>query len=200
VINLYEMAVSGNCYKIRLLLHHLGVTYRRIEVEPGNSGTRSPDFLAKNPIGKVPTIELEPGVFLAESNAILCYFAEGTPYLPADRLERARVMQWLFYEQYSHEPYIAVMRAWKRYFGIPAGREGEVPMRMEKGYEALATMDRELATRPFMAGEQYTIADIALYAYTHVAGEGDFDLQPYAHLRAWLDRVVTQQGHVAINA
>jgi glutathione S-transferase len=198
VIILHEMAVSGNCYKVRLLLHHLGISYRRIEVDIAAGGTQSEGFKAMNPIGKVPTVELEPGLFLAESNAILCYFAEGTPYLPADRLERARVLQWLFYEQYSHEPYIAVMRAWKRFFGIPAGREGEIPMRMARGYEALGVMDGELRSRPFMAGDSYTIADIALYAYTHVAADGDFDLERFPSVRAWLDRVVTQPGHVAI--
>jgi glutathione S-transferase len=200
MFTLYENAVSGNCYKVRLAAAQLGVALRRVEVDIPSGGTRTPEFLARNPIGKVPTLELEPGVSLPESNAILCYLAEGSALLPADRLARARVMQWLFFEQYSHEPYIAVIRAWRAFFGIPAGREAEVPMREARGYEALAILDGELAQRRFIAGDAYTIADIALYAYTHVAHQGGFELARYPAVRAWLERVAAQPGHITIEA
>jgi glutathione S-transferase len=200
MLTLHESAISGNCYKIRLLLAQLGIPVRRVEVDIFKGESRTAGFLAKNPDGRVPVIELEDGSFLAESNAVLCYFAEGTPYLPADRLARAKVLQWLFWEQYSHEPYIAVIRAWRCYFGIPAGREGEVAMREARGYAALDVLERELATRPFLVGASYSIADIAVYAYTHVAGEGGFELERYPAVRGWMARVAAQPGHISISA
>ncbi|OJT16344.1 glutathione S-transferase [Archangium sp. Cb G35] len=198
MINLYQFHPSGNCYKVRLLLHQLGIPFETVETEMGPNGTRSLEFKAKNPIAKLPTVELEPGVFLAESNAILWYFAEGTPFIPTDKLERARMLQWMFFEQYSHEPYVAVARAWIAFFGIPPGKERELEERIQKGYAALDVMEGELAKRPFFAGERYSLADITLYAYTHVAEEGRFDLTRYPAIRAWFERVQSQPGHLRI--
>jgi glutathione S-transferase len=201
MITLHETAVSGNCYKVRLLLAQLGIPVRRVEfdIDALKAGrTHTEEFLAMNPEGRVPVAELEDGSFLPESNAILVYFAEGTPFLPADRLERAHVMRWLFWEQYSHEPYIAVVRAWRSYFGIPAGREAEVPVREARGYVALDVMERTLADRAFLVGDRYTIADIAIYAYTHVAGQGGFEMARYPVVGAWLARVAAQPRHIAI--
>jgi glutathione S-transferase len=201
MITLHESAVSGNCYKVRLLLAQLGIPVRRVEfdIDALKAGkTHSDAFLAMNPEGRVPVAELEDGSFLPESNAILCYFAEGTPLMPADRLERAHVLRWLFWEQYSHEPYIAVVRAWRCYFGIPAGREAELPVREARGYTALDILERTLDSRPFLVGERYSIADIAIYAYSHVAHEGGFEMARYPAVAAWLARVAAQPGHVKI--
>ena len=201
MITLHESAVSGNCYKVRLLLAQLGIPVRRVEfdIDALKAGkTHSDAFLAMNPEGRVPVAELEDGSFLPESNAILCYCAEGTPLLPADRLERAHVLRWLFWEQYSHEPYIAVVRAWRCYFGIPAGREAELPVREARGYTALDILERTLDHQPFLVGDRYTIADIAIYAYSHVAHEGGFEMARYPAVAAWLGRVAAQPGHVKI--
>jgi glutathione S-transferase len=198
MIKLYQFHPSGNCYKVRLLLHQLGLPFETVETDIGTGGTRSLEFKAKNPIAKVPTVELEPGVFLAESNAILWYFAEGTPFIPTDKLERARMLQWMFFEQYSHEPYVAVARAWIAYFGIPPGKERELEERIQKGYAALDVMEGELTKRPFFAGERYSLADITLYAYTHVAEEGRFELARYPAIRAWFERVQAQPRHLRI--
>jgi glutathione S-transferase len=148
----------------------------------------------------VPALVLDDGTVLGESNAILWYFAEGTPYVAEDRLGRARTLQWMFWEQYDHEPSIAVVRAWRRYFGVPAGREAELPLRETRGYAALDVMERHLSREPFFVGGRYGIADIALYAYTHVAHEGGFHLERYPAVRAWLGRVAAQPGHVPIDA
>jgi glutathione S-transferase len=198
MIKLYQFHPSGNCYKVRLLLNQLRIPFETVELDLVGGATRSPEFKAKNAIGKVPTVELQPGVFLAESNAILWYFAEGTPFIPSDKLERARMLQWMFFEQYSHEPYVAVARAWISFFGIPAGKERELEERIQKGYAALDVMERELEKRPFFAGERYSLADIALYAYTHVAEEGRFELKRYPAIRAWFERVQAQPGHLKI--
>jgi glutathione S-transferase len=198
MIKLYQFHPSGNCYKVRLLLNQLGIPFETVETEMGAKGTRSLEFKAKNPIARVPTVELEPGVFLAESNAILWYFAEGTPFIPTDKLERARMLQWMFFEQYSHEPYIAVARAWIAFFGIPPGKERELEERIQKGYAALDVMEGDLSKRPFFAGERYSLADITLYAYTHVAEEGRFDLTRYPAIRAWFERVQAQPRHLRI--
>jgi len=198
VLRLYESHVSGNCYKVRLLLHQLGIPVELVEMNLTRGDVRAPEFRARNPIGRVPTIELSPGNFLAESNAILHYFADGTPFLPTDRLVHARVLQWMFFEQYSHEPYIAVARNWISHAGIPPGKEKELEERQAKGYDALAVMEGQLSKEPFFAAGRYTIADIALYAYTHVADEGRFDLSRFPALRAWLDRVARQPKHLKI--
>lgn len=199
MVRLYEFPLSGNCYKVRLLLAHLGTRYERVSVDLKGGETRRPEFLARFPLGRVPAAELEDGAILAESNALLCYFAEGTPYLPKDRLKRAKVMQWLFWEQYGHEPYIAVLRAWKKFFGIPKGREAEIPVLEAKGKVALATMDKWLKTREFLE-EDYSIADISLYAYTHMADQGGFALTEYDAIGKWMERVRQQKGHIPLIA
>jgi glutathione S-transferase len=196
---LYDSQVSGNCYKVRLLFAHLGLDYERSEVDVVDRSNRLDLLGDLNPALRVPTLVLDDGRPLAESNAILFHFAQGTPYLPEDRYELARVLQWLFFEQYSHEPNIAVVRFWVAYSGAPPA-EAEVEAKRRAGYAALDAMERHLAGRAFHVGERYTIADISLYAYTHVAGEGGFDLARYPAIRAWLDRVAEQPGHVPITA
>ena len=195
---LYNSQVSGNCYKVRLLFAHLGVDYDRRELSVIDRSDR-PDVLGGlNPGLRVPTLVLDDGRSLAESNAITFYFAEGTPYLPEDRFERAQVLQWLFFEQYSHEPYIAVAR-FQKIAGIePPAADLEAKMR--GGRAALEAIERHLAGREFLVADHYSIADIALYAYTHVAPEGGFELEPYPAIRAWLARVAAQPGHVPITA
>jgi glutathione S-transferase len=194
---LYDSRVSGNCYKVRLLLAHLGLAYERHDVDVVDRSNRRELLGDLNPALRVPTLVLDDGRPLAESNAILVYFAEGTPYLPEDRYERAQVLQWLFFEQYSHEPYIAVVRFWVAYSGAPPAEE-EVEARRRGGYAALEAMERHLSERAFLVADRFTIADLSLYAYTHVAGEGAFDLTPYPAIGAWLDRVAGEPGHVAM--
>jgi glutathione S-transferase len=197
VLRLYDYLASGNGYKVRLLLHQLGIPFERVELDIVRGATRTPAFLARNPNGRIPTLELEDGSYLAESNAILWYLAEGTPYLSAERLDRARVLQWMCFEQYSHEPNIATVRFWL-HTELTDERRALLPAKRAQGEAALAVMDGHLRARSFFVAERYTIADIALYAYTHVAGEGGFDLEPHPAVRAWLDRVRAQPGHVPI--
>jgi glutathione S-transferase len=197
VLRLYDYLASGNGYKVRLLLHQLGIPFERVELDIVRGATRTPAFLARNPNGRIPTLELEDGSYLAESNAILWYLAEGTPYLPSERLDRARVLQWMCFEQYSHEPNIATVRFWL-HTELTDERRALLPAKRAQGEAALAVMDGHLRARSFFVAERYTIADIALYAYTHVAGEGGFDLEPHPAVRAWLDRVRAQPGHVPI--
>jgi glutathione S-transferase len=196
---LYNSQSSGNCYKVRLLLAHLGVEYERREVDVVDRSNRRELLGDLNPALRVPTLVLDDGRPLAESGAILCYFAEGTPYMPDDRYERAQVLQWLFFEQYSHEPNIAVVRFWVAYSGVPPA-DAEVEAKRRAGYLALDAMERHLSDRAFHVGERFTIADMSLYAYTHVATEGGFDLSGYPAIRAWLDRVAAQPGHTPITA
>ena len=197
---LYNSPVSGNCYKVRLLLAHLGLPYETVDVSVVDRSNR-PELLGdKNPALRVPTVVLDDSRPLAESNAILWYFGDGTEYVPDDPYERAQVLQWMFFEQYSHEPYIAVVRFWLAYSGEPERFADQVPARRKGGYAALDAMERHLEGRDFLVGGRYSIADIALYAYTHVAHEGDFDLTPYMAIRSWLDRVSGQPGHVTIDA
>jgi glutathione S-transferase len=196
---LYNAPVSGNCYKVRLLLAHLGVEYECREIDVVDRSNR-PELLGDvNPALQVPTLVLDDGRALAESNAILCYLAQGTTYAPDDKFECAKALQWMFFEQYSHEPNIAVVRYWVSIAAV-SPRESVVEARRKAGYEALDAMERELATREFLVADRYTIADIALYAYTHVAGEGGFDLSGYPAIREWLDRVAAQPGHIPITA
>ena len=196
---LYNSQVSGNCYKVRLLFAHLGVEHERREVDVVDRSNRVELLGDLNPALRVPTVVLDDGRPLAESNAILFYFAERTPYLPEDRYERAQVLQWLFFEQYSHEPNIAVVRFWVGYSDA-SPPEAELETRRRAGYTALDAMERHLSSRTFLVGESFTIADISLYAYTHVAAEGGFDLAGYPAIRAWLDRVARQPGHEPITA
>jgi glutathione S-transferase len=197
-MRLYDYLSSGNGYKVRLVLHQLRIPFELVLLDIVKGETRTPAFLAKNPNGRIPTLELDDGTCLAESGAILWYLAEGTPLLPEDRLQRAQVLQWMFFEQYSHEPYVAVARAWLHLFGLDDERRRQLPQKQKLGYDALAVMDGHLASRRFFVGERYSIADVALYAYTHVADEGGFDLGRLPHVRAWLERVATQPGYVSI--
>jgi glutathione S-transferase len=195
---LYNSQTSGNCYKVRLLFAHLGIEYERREVDVVDRSNRAELLGSLNPGLRVPTLVLDDGRALGESNAIMFYFAEGSEYLPEDRFERAQVLQWLFFEQYSHEPYIAVARFWML-SGVDVP-EADREAKRRGGAAALRAMDRHLTDRPFLVADRYTIADIALYAYTHVAPEGGFELEPYPAIEAWLRRVATQPGHVPITA
>ena len=196
MITIHGMCASGNCYKLQLLLSQLDQPYRWIEVNTLNGGTRTPEFLAKNPNGKVPLLELEDGRCLAESNAILCYLAEASPLLPNERWARAQTLQWLFFEQYSHEPYVAVARFIAKFLPADHPRRAELPRLQARAHQALAVMERELATRDFMVASGYSIADIALYAYTHDAPAGGIELVGYPHVQAWLRRVESQPRFV----
>ncbi|MCG6872589.1 MAG: glutathione S-transferase family protein [Gammaproteobacteria bacterium] len=190
------MSGSGNCYKPQLLMSQLGMDFEWVELDLRAGASRTADFLAMNPNGKVPLLEIEPGTTLPESNAILWYLAEGTPFLPEDRLERARVLQWMFFEQYSHEPNIATVRFWIAFLGNPESHQQKIAECRPRGYAALDVMEGELARRSYFAGDRYSIADIALYAYTHVAHEGGFELDRYPAINDWLQRVREQPGHV----
>jgi glutathione S-transferase len=196
---LYDSPISGNCFKVRLLLAHLGIEYERRDVEVVDR-TAPRDFLAElNPAKRVPTVVLDDGRPLAESNAILWYFGEGTPFVPDDRYERAAVLQWMFFEQYEHEPAIAVARFLKTYFGKPEVWESQRDQLTKRGVKALRMLEAGLHDRDWLVGDRMTIAVIALYAYTHCADEGGFSLDEYPAIRAWLDRVAAQPGHVAID-
>jgi len=194
----YGMNASGNCYKVKLALEQLGVPYEWVETDIMQGGSRTPEFLAMNPNGKVPTLALGDGQFLPESNAILHYLAEGTPLMPRNRLGRARALQWMFFEQYSHEPYIAVARFVTLFLPPDHARRAELPRLRERGDQALRVMEAGLANALYFAGEDYSIADIALFAYTHCAGEAGFELAPYPRVRAWLARVRAQPGFVPL--
>jgi len=196
----HGMSASGNCHKVRMVLEALKLPYRWNEIDTRHGTTRTPQFLAMNPNGKAPVLEIEPGKYLPESNAILFYLAEGTPLLPDDRLARAQVLQWLFFEQYSHEPYIAVARFLRKFHPDPAAQRPLADSKMNGGYRALEVMEGTLKDSSFFVGGRYTIADIALYAYTHVAHEGGFDLERFPAVRAWLARVQTQPGYVGMPA
>ena len=198
MFKVFGMSASGNCYKIKLLLAQLHTPYQWEEVDLFNAGTQTPQFLAMNPNAEVPVLELSPGEFLPQSNAILFYLAEGTPFWPGERLARARALQWLFFEQYSHEPYIAVARSINRFMAADHPRRAELPRLLERGHNALAVMEHHLATRAFFVNDIYSIADIALFAYTHVAHEGGFDLARFPKISAWLARVKTQPGFVPL--
>ncbi|TNJ34716.1 glutathione S-transferase family protein [Arenimonas terrae] len=192
MLTVYGMKASGNCYKVQLLLELLGRPYRWVEINSAAGETRTPEFLAKNPNGRVPLLELEDGRRLPESNAILCFLAEGSPYLPTDGFARAQALQWLFFEQYSHEPYIAVARFISGWLPQDHPRRAELPRLRERGHQALAVMEQHLSRQDWFVGARCTVADLALYAYTHNAADGGFDLMAYPALRAWLARVEAQ--------
>ncbi len=196
---LYDSPVSGNCYKVRLLLAHLGEEYDRRTVDVIDRTGRAELLGDLNPAQRVPVLVFDDGRALAESNAILHHLAHDTAYLPAERFARAQVLQWLFFEQYSHEPSIAVVRFWVAYAAQKPPEE-TIAARRIPGYAALDAMERHLAQRDFLVGDAYSVADIALYAYTHVAGEGGFDLGGYPAIGRWLTRVAAQPGHVTISA
>jgi len=197
---LYDSPVSGNCYKVRLLLAHLGVEYERRTMDVVDRSNRSEVLGGLNPALRVPTLVLDDGRPLAESGAILWYLGEDTRFVPEDAYERAQVLQWMFFEQYDHEPAIAVARFWLAYSGRPDEFSDRLPERTAAGHRALAAMQRHLDGREFLVGDGLTLADIALYAYSHVADEGGFDLERYPALRAWLERVASEPGHVTIDA
>jgi glutathione S-transferase len=196
VITLYGFSPSGNCQKVRLLLEQLGREYRWIEVDSANGGTRTSDFLAKNPNGKVPMLETDDGRVLVESNAMLFWLAEGTAFLPDDSWQRAQALSWMFFEQYSHEPYIAVARFICGWTALDSPRRADLPKLRERGHQALAVMEHHLLTARWFTGSEYGIADIALFAYTDVAGDGGFDLAAYPAIRDWMARVRNTPGFV----
>jgi glutathione S-transferase len=196
MLKLYDDPDSGNGYKVQLLLHLLGTLYELVEVNAIQGATRKKSFLAKNPNGKIPLLELEDGSLLPESNAILFYLAEGTPWLQDDRLGRAQALQWMFFEQYSHEPYIAVLRYWVRHTSKTPENEPQWAAKEKGGYAALSVMERTLRASDWLLGEKPSIADISLYAYTHVADQGGFDLTRYAGVCAWIGRFPELPGYV----
>ncbi len=198
MFRLYEYAPSGNCYKIRLLLGLLGIKFERVAVDIQSGGSRTEEFLKLNANGRVPVLVHDDRV-LTESNAILWYLGRGTLYVPDDKLDQARVLQWMFFEQYSHEPYIATLRNWISYTGKEKEFAEEIEKRRPLGYAALDVMNKRLSKHHFFVGEQYSIADISLFAYTHVANEGGFELKSYSGIIDWLARVRAQPGHVAID-
>ena len=197
-MRLYDYLDSGNGYKVRLLLHQQGRSYERVELDIMKGETRTPAFLAKNPNGRIPLLELEDGRCLAESNAILFFLAQGTDFLPAEPFDQAQALQWMCFEQYSHEPYIAVLRHWRQHMTLSPEQEARVPELMANGEAALQVMEAHLAERDYFLGGAYSIADIALYAYTHAAADGGFDLSGYPALGAWLARVKGQPRHIPL--
>lgn len=201
MITVYGMKISGNCYKLQLLLAQIHKDYRWVEIDSAHGETRTPEFLARNPNGKVPVLELEDGRILTESNAILCYLAEGSRLLPQDHWQRAQVLQWLFFEQYSHEPQIAVARFISLLLAEDHPRRSELPRLLERGHQALAVMEQHLAAgKGFFVGDSATVADIALFAYTHCAADGGFDLSCYPSILVWLERMRAQPAFVAMEA
>ncbi|WP_309739348.1 glutathione S-transferase family protein [Chamaesiphon sp. OTE_20_metabat_361] len=200
MLKLYEYASSGNCYKIRLLLNQLGIAYQRILIDILTGESRTAKFLAMNPVGKIPVLEIQPGQYLSESNAIIYYLADGTEFLPVDRWERSQVMQWLFFEQYSHEPNIATVRFWMSIAKIAEQKRDAIVQKQELGYAALQVMEQHLKEQKYFVGDRYSIADIALYAYTHVAAEGNFNLSQFPAILSWLDRINSQPNYLTISA
>ena len=198
MLKVYGDYNSGNCYKIKLMLHLLGLEYEWQSVDILNGETETPAFLAKNPNGKVPVLELEDGTCLWESNAILNYLADGSEFLPTEPRLRTQVLQWQFFEQYSHEPYVAVARFIQFYLGLPQERLEEYRKLQKRGYKALDVMEQQLARTPYLVGEHSSIADVTLYAYTHVAHQGGFDLAGYPSIQAWLQRVASHPRHVTM--
>ena len=198
MLRLYDFLESGNGYKARLLLAHLQLDYELVELDILKGETRTAEFLAKNPNGRIPLLELEDGTFLSESNAILYHLSQGTPNWPGDPLAQAQVLQWMFFEQYNHEPTIAVARFWLHFLEMTDERRAQLVQKQEAGRAVLKLMEDHLSDRTFIVGDSYTIADVSLYAYTHVADEGGFNLGDYPAVGAWLERVTGQLRHVLI--
>ncbi len=197
---LYDSPVSGNCYKVRLLLAQLGIPFERRGLDVVDRSNRKEVLGELNPSLRVPTLVLDDGRPLGESGAILWYLGEGTGFVPDDRYERAQVLQWMFFEQYELEVTVAVVRFWLRYSGTPEAFADQIPAKREHGYRTLDAMERYLPGRDFFVGKTPTLADIALYGYTHVAHEGDFDMSRYRLIGKWLERVAAMPGHVPIEA
>ncbi|MEN1727476.1 MAG: glutathione S-transferase family protein [Pseudomonadota bacterium] len=198
MVRVYGDGLSGNCYKVKLLMALLDIEHQWTHVDILSGETKSDDFARLNANRKIPVLQLDSGEILTESNAILNYLAEGTSFSPDSSLARARVLEWQFFEQYSHEPFIAVARYIKRYLGLPEERRADYEAKQVGGHKALAVMEQKLADAEYLVGEAPTIADISLYAYTHVAHEGGFDLAPYASIRAWIARIEALPGYVAM--
>ena len=195
---LYDFLPSGNGYKVRLLLTQLQIPFELIQLNILNQETRTPEFLAKNPNGKIPLLEIEPNKFISESNAIIYYLSQGTEYFPQDKYQQAQVMQWLFFEQFSHEPNIARPRYWISVLQQPDKYREQIKQKQELGYAALEVMEQHLKNHDFLVADKYTIADIGLYGYTHVAEEGGFDLTRFPAILAWFKRVKSQPRHILI--
>ena len=198
-MKIYGDIQSGNCFKIALLCSLLDIQHQWIAVDILAGETRNTAFLGKNPNGKIPLLELDDGRCLSESNAILNYLAAGTPLLPSDTFQLAKVQQWQFFEQYSHEPYIAVARFIHKYLGLPEERRAEYEAKQTGGHKALAVMEQQLRDTPFLTGEHLTTADVSLYGYTHVADEGGFDLQGYPAISQWLARIQSAPGYLGMH-
>ncbi|MDH1056298.1 glutathione S-transferase family protein [Aquipseudomonas alcaligenes] len=198
MLKVYGDYRSGNCYKVKLMLHLLGREYQWLPIDILKGETQTAEFLAKNPNGKIPVLELEDGTFLWESNAILNFLADGSEFIPNEPRLRTQMLQWQFFEQYSHEPYVAVARFIQLYQGMPEARREEYEVCHVRGHKAFRVMEQQLQRTPYLVGEQYTLADIALYAYTHVAHEGGFDLSGYPAINAWLARVASHPRHVTM--
>ncbi|WP_293340341.1 glutathione S-transferase family protein [Microcoleus sp. CAWBG58] len=197
MFKLYEYSPSGNCYKVRLLLTGLNIPFDRTEINILQKESRTPEFLVKNPNGRIPVLEIAPGKFLFESNAIMFYLSEETEFFPSDKFERAQVMQWLFFEQYSHEPFIATSRFWYL-TGKAQEYQDALQQKQAPGYAALGVMEQHLEKNDFFVGDRYSIADIGLFAYTHVAGEGGFDLTGFGAIKNWIERIKNQHRYISI--
>ncbi|GFD78885.1 glutathione S-transferase [Tenacibaculum sp. KUL118] len=199
-MRIYGDTRSGNCYKLQLLLSLLGKTCEWVNVDIMKGETRSPSFLEKTPNGKIPLLELDDGRVLSESNAIMHYIASNTPFIPSSPYQFAQLLQWQFFEQYSHEPYIAVARYINVYLGLPDDKKAEYASKQAGGYRALAVMEHQLTLTPFLLGDVISLADISLFAYTHVAHEGGFDLAPYPAIRNWIGLIREQNGFIPMDA
>lgn len=198
MLKVYGDYRSGNCYKVKLMLHLLGRDYLWQPIDILKGETQTEAFLAKNPNGKIPVLELEDGSYLWESNAILNYLADGSEFIPSEPRLRTQMLQWQFFEQYSHEPYVAVARFIQLYLGLPEERRAEYEQCHKGGYKAFRVMEQQLQRTPYLVGDQFTLADVALYAYTHVAHEGGFDLAAYPAINAWLARVADHPRYIGM--
>ncbi len=198
-MRIYGDIKSGNCYKIKLLASLLDLEHKWVHVDVLAQETQTREFLSKNPNGKIPVLELDDGRCLSESNAILNFLAEGTALLPSDSFDKAKVLQWQFFEQYSHEPFIAVARYIAKYLGLPDARRAEYESKQSGGHKALRVMEDQLSNNSYLLGEQLTVADISLYGYTHVADEGGFELDRYPSIRAWLDRIQSHKAYIGMS-
>jgi len=197
-VKVYGDMISGNCYKIKLVASILDIPHEWVHVDIMSGGAKTGEFLRMNPNGKVPTLELDDGRCISESNAIINYLAFDTPLFPDDSFLKAKVLQWQFFEQYSHEPYIAVARFINKFQGLPEERKDEYHAKQEGGHYALKVMDEQLATTAYLVGGELTVADISLYAYTHVAHEGGFSLDGYPHVREWIARIADHPNYVGM--
>ncbi len=197
-MKIYGDIQSGNCYKIKLLASILGIDHEWVEVDILANETQTADFLRKNPNGKIPLLELDDGRCISESNAILNYLSEGSDLSSEDAYEKAKILQWLFFEQYSHEPYIAVARFISRYLGLPDDRKEEYKSKQAGGHKALKVMEDQLSTTEYLVSDRMSISDISLYSYTHVANEGGFDLCEYPAIQSWIIRIQSHPNYVGM--